>query len=228
MCVKTYFVVTQILYLLYQEFFMKAVVSFNAVAKMTVAIVAAFALFSGSAGAQTTKWKEDASHSSIGFSVKHLLVSNVKGQFNNYSVSVLSDKPDFSDAKVTVKIKAESINTDNKQRDEHLRSADFFETAKFPEITFISKKIEKTGKNTFKITGDFTMKGVTKTLTLNGELGGVLEKDPWGKTKAGLTLTGEVNRFDYGLNWNKAIEAGGFVVSETVKLNIELEIGKEA
>lgn len=207
---------------------MKAVASFNTVAKMTVAFVAVFALLSGSVSAQTTKWKEDVSHSSIGFSVKHLLVSNVKGQFNDYSVSVLSDKPDFSDAKVTVKIKAQSINTDNKQRDEHLRSADFFEAAKFPEIIFVSKKIEKTGKNTFKITGDFTMKGVTKTLTLNGELGGILEKDPWGKTKAGITLTGEVNRFDYGLNWNKAIEAGGFVVSETVKLNIELEISKEA
>ncbi|MBI3259452.1 MAG: polyisoprenoid-binding protein [Ignavibacteriae bacterium] len=194
---------------------------------MAVAFVAAFAVFSTNVNAQTTKWKEDASHSSIGFSVKHLLVSNVKGQFNEYSVSVLSDKSDFSDAKVTVKIKAQSINTDNKQRDEHLRSPDFFEANKFPEIIFVSKKIEKTGNNTFKITGDFTMKGVTKTLTLNGELGGILQKDPWGKTKAGITLIGEVNRFDYGLNWNKAIEAGGFVVSETVKLNIELEIGKE-
>ena len=176
---------------------------------------------------EKTKWKEDATHSSIGFSIRHLLVSNVKGQFNDYSVSILSDEPDFSDAKVTVKIKVQSISTDNIQRDEHLRSADFFEAAKFPEIIFESKKIEKTGNSTFKITGDFTMKDVTKTITLNGELNGILEKDPWGNTRAGLTLTGEVNRFDYGLNWNAAIEAGGFVVSETVKLNIELEIIKE-
>lgn len=208
--------------------FMKAVVSFNTVAKLTVAVLVAFGIFTSNASAQSTKWKEDAAHSTIGFSVKHLLISTVKGQFNNYSVSVLSDKPDFSDAKVTVKIKSETVNTDNKQRDEHLRSGDFFESAKFPEIIFISKKIEKTGKNTFKITGDFTMKGVTKTLTLTGEVGGILAKDPWGHTKAGITLSGEVNRFDYGLNWNKAIEAGGLVVSETVKLNIELELGKEA
>ena len=206
---------------------MKSVLSMQSVAKMTVTVVTSIAIFFGTAGAQTTKWKEDAAHSTIGFSVKHLLISTVKGQFNDYSVSVLSDKPDFSDAKVTVKIKAQTINTDNKQRDEHLRSADFFEADKFPEIIFVSKKIEKTGKSTFKITGDFTMKGVTKTVTLNGEIGGILAKDPWGHTKAGLTLSGEINRFDYGLNWNKAIEAGGLVVSENVKLNIELELGKE-
>jgi polyisoprenoid-binding protein YceI len=206
---------------------MKTVLSKITVVKTAVAAIASFAILSGTLSAQTTKWKEDATHSTVGFSVKHLLISTVKGQFNDYSVSVLSDKPDFSDAKVTVKIKAQSVNTDNKQRDEHLRSADFFESEKFPEITFVSKKIEKTGKNTFKITGDFTMKGVTKTLALTGELGGILAKDPWGHTKAGLTLSGEVNRFDYGLNWNKAIEAGGLVVSDKVKLNIELELGKE-
>jgi len=206
---------------------MKVALSIQSVAKMTVIAVASFAFIVGYANAQTTKWKEDAAHSTIGFSVKHLLISTVKGQFNDYSVSVLSDKPDFSDAKVTVKIKSESINTDNKKRDEHLRSPDFFESDKFPEIIFVSKKIEKTGKSTFKITGDFTMKGVTKTVALTGELGGILAKDPWGHTKAGFTLSGEVNRFDYGLNWNKAIEAGGLVVSEKVKLNIELELGKE-
>lgn len=206
---------------------MKSVLSIQSVTKMTVTALISFAIIIGTVSAQSTKWKEDAAHSTIGFSVKHLLISTVKGQFNDYSVSALSDKPDFSDAKVTVKIKAQTINTDNKQRDEHLRSADFFEADKFPEIIFVSKKIEKTGKSTFKITGDFTMKGVTKTVTLNGEIGGILAKDPWGHTKAGLTLTGDVNRFDYGLNWNKAIEAGGFVVSENVKLNIELELIKE-
>ena len=206
---------------------MKAIVSISTVVKMSVAAIVGFVIFSGNASAQTAKWKEDASHSTIGFSVKHLLISTAKGKFDDYSISILSDKSDFSDAKVTVKIKSQSVNTDNKQRDEHLRGGDFFETEKFPEITFISKKIEKTGKNTFKITGNFTMKGVTKTLVLNGELGGIIAKDPWGHTKAGLTLTGEVNRFEYGLNWNKAIEAGGLVVSETVKLNIELELVKE-
>jgi len=214
MCVATNNVYTQFYYIFKELVYMKVVLS----------ILAALAIVSGSATAQSTKWKEDASHTTIGFSVKHLVISTVTGKFNDYSISVLSDKPDFSDAKVEVKIKTKSINTENAKRDEHLRSADFFDAEKFGEITFISKKLVKTGNNTFKITGDLTMKGITKTVTLDAEFGGIATA--WGTTKAGLSLSGVINRFDYGLSWNKVVEAGGMVVSDNVKLVIDVELDK--
>lgn len=192
--------------------------------KVILSILVALVALSVGASAQATKWKEDPAHTTIGFSVKHLVITTVTGKFSEYSISVLSDKPDFSDAKVEVKIKAKSINTENSKRDDHLRSADFFDVEKFGEITFISKKLVKSGKNTFKITGDLTMKGVTKTVTLDAEFGGMATA--WGTTKAGLSLSGAVNRFDYGLSWNKAIEAGGMVVSDNVKLVIDVELDK--
>ena len=193
--------------------------------KIGLAVLAMSAMFFGNANAQSTSWKEDAIHTTIGFSVKHLVISTVNGKFNDYSIKVLSDKPDFSDAKVEVKIKSKSVNTENTKRDDHLRSADFFDSDKYSEITFISKKMVMTGGNTFKLTGDFTMKGVTKSITLDGEFGGITTA--WGVTKAGMSLTGVINRFEYGLSWSKLIEAGGMAVGENVKLIIDVELDKK-
>jgi polyisoprenoid-binding protein YceI len=184
-------------------------------------IVAASAL-----SAQTTRWELDPSHSELGFRAKHLLIATTKGKFTDYKVTVLSDKADFTDAKIEVIAKVKSISTDNNDRDNHLRSADFFDAEKYPELKFVGKSVKKVSGNKYKVTGDLTMKNVTKTVTLDMEFGGVV-KDPWGNTKAGFTLTGELNRFDYGLAWNKAIETGGLVVDKMIKLDIEIELGKK-
>ncbi|HRE57634.1 MAG TPA: YceI family protein [Candidatus Kapabacteria bacterium] len=184
-------------------------------------IVAASAL-----SAQTTRWELDPSHSELGFRAKHLLIATTKGKFTDYKVTVLSDKADFTDAKIEVIAKVKSIFTDNNDRDNHLRSADFFDAEKYPELKFVGKSVKKVSGNKYKVTGDLTMKNVTKTVTLDMEFGGVV-KDPWGNTKAGFTLTGELNRFDYGLAWNKAIETGGLVVDKMIKLDIEIELGKK-
>lgn len=184
-------------------------------------IVAASAL-----SAQTTRWELDPSHSELGFRAKHLLIATTKGKFTDYKVTVLSDKADFTDAKIEVIAKVKSIFTDNNDRDNHLRSADFFDAEKYPELKFVGKSVKKVSGNKYKVTGDLTMKNVTKTVTLDMEFGGVV-KDPWGNTKAGFTITGELNRFDYGLAWNKAIETGGLVVDKMIKLDIEIELGKK-
>ena len=184
-------------------------------------IVAASAL-----SAQTTRWELDPSHSELGFRAKHLLIATTKGKFTDYKVTVLSDKADFTDAKIEVIAKVKSIFTDNNDRDNHLRRADFFDAEKYPELKFVGKSVKKVSGNKYKVTGDLTMKNVTKTVTLDMEFGGVV-KDPWGNTKAGFTLTGELNRFDYGLAWNKAIETGGLVVDKMIKLDIEIELGKK-
>ncbi|MBN8574094.1 MAG: polyisoprenoid-binding protein [Candidatus Kapabacteria bacterium] len=184
-------------------------------------IVAASAL-----SAQTTRWELDPTHSELGFRAKHLLIATTKGKFTDYKVTVLSDKADFTDAKIEVIAKVKSIFTDNNDRDNHLRSADFFDAEKYPELKFVGKSVKKVSGNKYKVTGDLTMKNVTKTVTLDMEFGGVV-KDPWGNTKAGFTLTGELNRFDYGLAWNKAIETGGLVVDKMIKLDIEIELGKK-
>ncbi len=175
--------------------------------------------------AQTARWELDASHSELGFRAKHLLIATTKGKFTDYKVNVLSDKPDFTDAKIEVIAKVKSIFTDNTDRDNHLRAGDFFDAEKFPELKFIGKSIKKVGGNKYKITGDLTIRNVTKTITLDMEFGGTV-KDPWGNTKAGFRITGELNRFDYGLSWSKAIETGGLVVDKIVKLDIELELTK--
>jgi polyisoprenoid-binding protein YceI len=184
-------------------------------------IVAASAL-----SAQTTRWELDPTHSELGFRAKHLLIATTKGKFTDYKVTVLSDKADFTDAKIEVIAKVKSISTDNNDRDNHLRSGDFFDAEKYPELKFVGKSVKKVSGNKYKVTGDLTMKNVTKTVTLDMEFGGVV-KDPWGNTKAGFTLTGELNRFDYGLAWNKAIETGGLVVDKMIKLDIEIELGKK-
>lgn len=175
--------------------------------------------------AQNTKWNLDRSHSSIKFSVSHMVVSEADGKFGDFSVNVASDNEDFSDAKIDVTIKATSINTDDAKRDEHLRSADFFDVANHPTISFKSKSMKKTGKGTYKLSGDFTMRGVTKPITLDVKFGGT-QKSPWGQTVAGFKITGTINRKDFGVSWSKMLDQGGAVVGDVVDLVANIEITK--
>ena len=176
--------------------------------------------------AQASTWTADPAHSNIGFKVKHMMVSNVHGSFGKFEVTVNYDEKDVTKSSVNVTIDAASINTGVEQRDTHLKSPDFFDVAKFPQLTFISKRIEKAGES-FNIIGALTIHGVTKEVALNvTELNPPLT-DPWGGVRMGASASTRINRTDYGLVWNKAIETGGVVVGETVDILIEVELVKK-
>jgi polyisoprenoid-binding protein YceI len=176
--------------------------------------------------AQTTKWALDRVHSGMSFAVSHMVVSETKGKFDDFAVNVTSDKEDFSDAKVEVTIKVESVNTDEKKRDGHLKSPDFFDAAKFPTMTFKSKEMKKVGDRKYKLVGDFTMKGVTKPLELDVRFGGLMA-DKQGKTHAGFKVTGIINRQEFGVTWNSMLDNGGAVVGNEVELSANLELIKQ-
>jgi polyisoprenoid-binding protein YceI len=179
------------------------------------------------ASAQSTAWNVDKSHSKLGFSVTHLVISEVEGHFGDYAVAMKSDKADFSDARIDVVVKTTSVNTDEPKRDDHLRSEDFFSSAKFPDMTFKGKQMRKTGDKAYKLDGELTIRGVTKPVTLDVTFLGTA-KDPWGNTKAGFKLSGKINRTAFGLTWNKALEAGGLLVSEDVIIEGSLQLAKAA
>ena len=167
----------------------------------------------------------DKSHSEATFSVRHM-VSRVGGKFNDFSGTITGDPATPTTASVAFAIKTASIDTGVPDRDKHLRSADFFDAEKFPEITFQSTSIKPSGKkNLYNVTGNLTMHGVTKTITLPVEYLGTV-KDPWGNEKAGFSRTTTLNRKDYGVNWNKALDNGGVLVSEDVQVTIDLEMAK--
>ena len=159
----------------------------------------------------------DASHTSVGFKVKHLMISNVAGTFDKFSGTFSYDEKANTLTALTGTIEVASINTANAKRDNHLKAADLFDAAKFPTITFKVTKIDDED-----VYGDFTLKGVTKNIKLELDNGGTI-KDPWGNTRAAFALSGKINRADFGLTYNKALEAGGVMIGETVKLNIEVE-----
>ena len=169
---------------------------------------------------ETTTWQLDASHSSIGFSVKHLMIATVKGSFGKYEASFSGDEKDLSKATVNVNIDVASIDTSNDQRDGHLRSPDFFDAEKYGNITFVGKRIDGNAFGDFKLVGDLTIRGVTKEVVLDATFEG-RAKDPWGNSRLGYTAKGKINRSDFGLNWNQALEAGGVLVSEEVKISVE-------
>lgn len=172
-------------------------------------------------------WEIDPSHSSAQFAVKHLMVSTVRGEFSKVAGTLNIDEKDITKSTVEATIDAATINTREPKRDEHLRSPDFFDTAKYPTITFKSKSVKRGGKGKLKVTGDLTMHGVTKEVVLD-VTGPVKEiKDPWGNVKSGATATTQVNRKDFGLNWNKALETGGVVVSDEVAITLDVELGKK-
>ena len=163
----------------------------------------------------------DKSHSNIGFEVKHMMISNLKGKFDNFNGTFEYDEKTNTIKSLVGTIEVSSINTDEKERDEHLKGADFFDVAKYENITFKLKKIKENNA-----LGKLTIHGITKDVTLDFENSGTI-KDPWGNTRVGLALSGKINRFDYGLKYNSILEAGGVAVGEMVKLNIEIEGIKE-
>jgi polyisoprenoid-binding protein YceI len=154
-----------------------------------------------------------------------MMISSVKGQFGTFDIMFDSESEDLSQATIDVSIEASSVNTKNEQRDEHLKSADFFDVAQFPRITFKSTNIEKKSSDEFQVTGNLTIKDVTKPIVVDVELGGVA-KDPWGNAKVGYTATGKINRNEFGLTWNAALETGGVMVSDEVKFSVEAQFVK--
>lgn len=172
-------------------------------------------------------WTIDPEHSDIGFKVKHLMVSNVKGRFEKHSGVVEINDKDITKSKVEVSIATNSINTNVQKRDDHLRSADFFDVAKYPTMTFVSKQIAKAGKDKLKVTGELTLHGVTKQVVLDVAGPSQEIKDPWGKIRKGATATAKINRKDFGLVWNAAMETGGVVVGDEVTITLEIEMIKK-
>jgi polyisoprenoid-binding protein YceI len=175
----------------------------------------------------TTKWVLDPTHSEIQFKVKHLMITTVTGYFREFSASAESDSEDFSNAKISFEAKTASIDTNNADRDTHLKSGDFFESGKYPVLKFQSTGMNKSGDGEFKLTGDLTIKDVTKPVTLDVEFGGIM-KDPYGNQKAGFSLSGKINRKDWGLNWNTTLETGGVLVSDEVRIFCEIQLVKQA
>ena len=170
-----------------------------------------------------TTWVIDPSHSEIAFKVKHLMISNVKGQFSEFSGQLVTDGDDFTTSDISFQMNPASISTGAADRDAHLKSPDFFDVENYKEINFTSGKLSKSGSDEFSLTGDLTIKGVSQPVKLDVEFGGLM-KDPWGNVKAGFTLEGKINRKDFALTWNAALEAGGVLVGDEIHLNLDVQL----
>ncbi|WP_223637103.1 YceI family protein [Corallococcus sp. EGB] len=173
-------------------------------------------------------WELDSAHSSAQFAVKHMMVSTVRGAFSNVKGTINLDDKDITKSTIEATIDAKTINTNEPKRDEHLRSADFFDVEKYPTITFKSTKVAKAGKDKLNVTGDLTMHGVTKPVVLAVEGPTAETKDPWGNVRRGATATTKIKRSDFGLTWNKALEAGGVAVGDEITITLDLETTKKA
>ncbi|GAB2591225.1 YceI family protein [Spirosoma areae] len=174
----------------------------------------------------TSTWVIDPTHSEVQFKVKHLMVSSVIGLFSRYEGKLEMDGDDFDDAKITFSADIDSISTGNAQRDEHLKSAEFFDAAQFPSLTFVSTGMTRTKADFYLLTGLLTLHGVTKVVALQAEYGGQMQ-DFYGNTKAGFEITGTIKRKEFGLNWDGVTEAGGIVVSDDVKLVLNIQVTKQ-
>ncbi|WP_433958078.1 YceI family protein [Cytobacillus horneckiae] len=172
-----------------------------------------------------SKWTLDPAHSSVDFSVKHMMIANVKGTFNQFDATIEADPDDLTSASIELNIDLASVDTRNEDRDNHLRSADFFNVEKNPKMTFTTTNIEKKGEGEYNVTGNLTIAGVTKseTISVTYEGSGV---DPWGNVKVGFTADGSLNRSDYGLTWNSALETGGVLVGDKIKISLDLQASK--
>jgi polyisoprenoid-binding protein YceI len=173
----------------------------------------------------TTTWNLDPTHSEIGFKVKHLMITNVSGSFGQFVVAVSTQGDDFSTASIAFEAQIDSINTGNEQRDGHLKGEDFFAATSHPTLCFKSTRVEKKDEENFVIHGDLTIRGIIKPIHFNAEFGGI-GIDPWGNHKAGFSINGKINRTDFQLNWNAALETGGVLVSEEVRLFGEIQMVK--
>ncbi len=168
-------------------------------------------------------WNIDKAHSNIGFKVSHFVISTVTGQFNDYSADITFDRDKMEDASISVTIQVASIDTDNEDRDKHLRSADFFNVEKFPTMTFTSRKVTINPDSTFTMVGDLTIRDVTREVTLEGKLNGFVQ-DPWGNTRAGFAASTTINRQDFNVSWDNKLQDGSLVVSNNVEIILDIEL----
>ncbi len=175
----------------------------------------------------TTKWTVDNMHSEVHFKVKHLVISTVTGAFNNFSGTAVAENDSFEQANVNFQIEANSVDTNQNMRDEHLKGPDFFDTEAFPLIKFESTSFTKAKGDVYKLAGNLTMKGVTQPVELDAEYGG-MEKDAYGNTKVGFEVTGTINRKEYGLTYNALTETGGLALGKNIKLIANIQLAKEA
>jgi polyisoprenoid-binding protein YceI len=180
----------------------------------------------GVTSAAANTWKVDPSHSKVEFTVTHLMISEVNGRFTQFDATLKQGKEDFTGSTVEAVIKTPSITTDNEGRDKHLKSDDFFNVEKHPEIKFVSNSFEKTGKDTYKISGALTIRDVTKPVVMEGKFLGST-KDPWGNTKIGFKATTSINRQDFGVKWSKSLDSGGVVVSDNVDITLVIQFAGE-
>jgi polyisoprenoid-binding protein YceI len=172
-------------------------------------------------------WVLDPTHSELQFKIKHLMISTVTGQFNQFKAAIDTNGDDFTTAKVHFQAEVNSISTNNEQRDAHLKNGDFFDTEKYPEIVFEGDRMEKTGEDEYKLHGSITMRGISKQIILNVEFGGIT-KDPWGNTRTGFSVTGKINRQDYGMSFGAVSETGGLLLGDEVKINANVQFVKQA
>ena len=192
--------------------------------KTSLRLVLCFLLMTLPVMVHAATWEIDPAHASVEFRVRHLMVAWVKGAFPDVSGTVDIDEADLTKSKVSVTIGTASIDTNNVKRDEHLRSADFFNAASYPAMTFVSKKIVAEGGQLRQVIGDLTIRGTTREVTLSVDELTPAIKDPWGNTRRGATASAEINRQDFGLTWNKAMETGGVVVGDEVKIALNVEL----
>ncbi|HTG81889.1 MAG TPA: YceI family protein [Geobacteraceae bacterium] len=194
--------------------------------KRIIAAVATIFALALPAVAPAATWTIDPDHSNVGFKVRHLMVSNVRGNFEKHVGTVEINDRDITKSKVSVTVDTASVNTNVAKRDAHLRSPDFFDVVKYPTMTFVSKKVVRAGQDRLKITGDLTLHGVTREVVLDVEGPSQESKDPWGNIRRGASASTTVNRKDFGLLWNKTLETGGVVVGDDVTITLEIEMIK--
>jgi polyisoprenoid-binding protein YceI len=175
---------------------------------------------------QVSIWNIDPAHSVAEFKVRHMMISNVKGQFSGIKGAVTLDEGDVAKWRIEATVEVASIHTREPQRDAHLKSADFFDAEKFPVLSFTSTRVARSGDGELDVTGDLTLHGVSRPVVFHVEGPSAPTKDPWGNTRVGLSATTKINRKDFGLNWNAALEAGGFLVGEEVTITVDLELVK--
>lgn len=173
----------------------------------------------------TTNWNLDTTHSELQFKVRHMMISNVTGHFHQFEAQITTEDDDFTKAKINFSAATDSVSTNNEQRDTHLKSPDFFDAAQHPKMTFVSTGVEKKDEENYVLHGNLSMHGISQPVTLNAEYGGVA-KDPWGNERAGFTVDGKISRKDFGLTWNTALETGGVMVSDEVKIHAGIELVK--
>jgi polyisoprenoid-binding protein YceI len=176
--------------------------------------------------AQPTTWVVDKAHSKVQFTVSHLVIAEVTGWFTEFDAKLVQTKEDFTTSRIEATIKTASIDTDEPNRDKHLRSDEFLSTEKFPEMIFRSTSVEKTGKDTYRVTGNLTIRDITKSIVLDTRFNGTV-KDPWGNLKAGFKATTTINRFEFGTTWKMALDTGGLVAGENVDITLLLEFARQ-